>query len=88
MIPDKIYIQSRAIDYWLPRQNIVYTKRLSDTSIEYLRKDALLEWLQKEYETISWYHEKMKHVTGCIGDTDSSGKAEAYKKVIDKLISL
>ena len=43
--PDKIYIQSRAIDYWLLRQNIVYTKRLSDTSIEYLRKDALLEFL-------------------------------------------
>ena len=43
MAPDKIYIQPRTIDD-LPRQNIVYTKRLSDTSIEYIRKDALLEW--------------------------------------------
>jgi hypothetical protein len=38
MIPDKIYIQPRTIDK-LPQQNIVYTKQLSDTSIEYIRKD-------------------------------------------------
>jgi len=50
--PDKIYIQSRAIDYWLLRQNIVYTKRLSDTSIEYLRKDALLDWAKKKNKRI------------------------------------
>ena len=87
MAPDKIYIQPSTIDE-LPRQNIVYTKRLSDTSIEYIRKDALLEWLRNEYETISWYYEKMQHVTGSIGDNSSYGKVEAYKKVIDKIESL
>ena len=87
MAPEKIYIQPSTIDE-LPRQNIVYTKRLSDTSIEYIRKDALLEWLRNEYETISWYYEKMQHVTGSIGDNSSYGKVEAYKKVIDKIESL
>ena len=87
MAPDKIYVAESLIktpygNEWSP------TPYISRENTEYIRKDALLEWLRKEYETISWYHEKMQHVTGCVGNTDSSGKAEAYKKVIDKLISL
>ena len=54
----------------------------------YIRKDALIEWLRKEYETVSWYDEKMRHVTRCVGDTSSSGKAQAYQSVIDKLNSM
>ena len=80
--PDKIYIQPNAHDGWFEGE------KPSDIFEEYIRKDVLMEWLRKEYETISWYHEKMKHVTGCIGDTDSSGKAEAYKEVIEKIESL
>ena len=67
----------------------VYTPSLDDNGgTEYIRKDALIEWLRKEYETVSWYDEKMRHVTRCVGDTSSSGKAQAYKSVIDKLNSM
>ena len=83
MAPDKIYYHKGSL-----RTPYANEHRLNDTDVEYIRKDALLEWLLNEYKTISWYHEKMQHVTGCVGNTDSSGKAEAYKKVIDKLISL
>lgn len=86
MIPDKIYtFQDDGDRYWYKPEEWE-TPPL--TRVEYIRKDALLEWLKNEYETISWYYEKMKHVTGSIGDTSSSGKAEAYKKVIEKIESL
>ena len=48
-MPNKIYIQPSTIDE-LPRQNIVYTKQLSDASIEYIRKDALLKKLNRAIE--------------------------------------
>jgi hypothetical protein len=88
MAPDKIYVRE-----YPDGLNQFWDKKKRDDVVatihhEYIRKDALLEWLQKEYETISWYNEKMQHVTGCVGNTDSSGKAEAYKKVIDKLNSM
>ena len=40
--PEKIYIQPSVIEQ-LPHQNIVYTKPLADNSIEYIRKDSLIE---------------------------------------------
>ena len=79
-VPDKIYLQPSAIDN-LSSQNIVYTKQLSDTSIAYLRKDALLEWAEKQIEVYdahlkdhydtAWWHEKY-----------------AFEQVIDKLNSM
>ena len=83
-IPDKIYIH-RTIHLGLLSASEI---DITGQDEQYIHKNALLEWLRKEYETISWYHEKMKHVTGHVGDTDSSGKAEVYKKVIDKLNSM
>lgn len=80
--PDKIYLNRRHPEpYW-------FNDKQLDSDVEYIRKDALMEWLQKEYETASWYDEKMRHVTGCVGETSSSGKAQAYKSVIDKLNSM
>lgn len=86
--PDKIYIAetpNKLIEIWSdePIESKPYI-----TEHEYIRKDALLEWLRNEYETISWYYEKMQHVTGSVGDNSSYGKVEAYKKVIDKIESL
>lgn len=79
--PDKIYIQPSTIDE-LPRQNIVYTKRLSDTSIEYIRKDVMLEWAKA-----------VKHVYELsLNGRDASkicrSKADAFQMVIDKLNSM
>lgn len=84
-VPDKIYTDNRGVYAELP----IFSQ--ADANVEYIRKDALMEWLRKEYETVSWvsrYDEKMRHVTGCVGDTSSSGKAQAYQAVIDKLNSM
>ena len=80
--PDKIYTDNRGAYAELP----IFSQ--ANANVEYIRKDALIEWLQKEYETVSWYDEKMRHVTGCVGDTSFFGKAEAYQAVIDKLNSI
>ena len=82
-VPDKIYIEQKAVMY-----DMVNTEPCKPDDYEYIRKDALIEWLRKEYETVSWYDEKMRHVTGSVGDTSSSGKAQAYQAVIDKLNSM
>ena len=83
-VPDKICVA--------PHQIFAYDLEIPEVghngAEEYIRKDALIEWLRKEYETASWYDEKMRHVTGCVGDTSSSGKAQAYQAVIDKLNSM
>ena len=84
MSPNKIFIPEN-LD-WPSAAILTFGNKPGD--VEYIRKDALLEWLRKEYETIFFYYEKMKNVTGCVGDTSSSGKAEAYKNVIDKIESL
>lgn len=83
-VPDKICVAPYQIfDYDLEIQEVGH-----NGAEEYIRKDTLIEWLRKEYETVSWYDEKMRHVTGCVGDTSSSGKAQAYQAVIDKLNSM
>ena len=80
--PDKIYLNRiHPEPYWFKDKQL-------DFDLEYISKDALIEWLRKEYETVSWYDEKMRHVTRCVGDTSSSGKAQAYQSVIDKLNSM
>lgn len=84
--PDKIYVARYNGEAFSHSWTI---EPLGDTTAtEYIRKDTLIEWLRKEYETVSWYDEKMRHVTGCVGDTSSSGKAQAYQAVIDKLNSM
>lgn len=88
MAPDKIFLVTPSCASEQDKPFWSEEEWQGAISVEYIRKDALLEWLKKEYETSSWYYEKMKHVTGCIGDTGSSGRAEAYKKVIEKIESL
>ncbi len=93
MIPDKIYVGVGTLSSIQPAEEYAFPgwqeKPYSQIrNEEYISKDALIEWLRKEYETISWYDEKMRHVTGCVGDTSSSGKAQAYQAVIDKLNSM
>lgn len=92
--PDKIYIpyypnydgiDTHLSDDWFDSRDI---DQYVEGWKEYIHKDALIEWLQKEYKIVSWYDEKMRHVTGCVGDTSSSGKAEAYQSVINKLNSM
>lgn len=85
MAPDKIYLPKEEIEERKPWIETTYDPNWDEC---YIHKDTLIEWLRKEYETVSWYDEKMRHVTGCVGDTSSSGKAQAYQAVIDKLNSM
>ena len=41
--PDKIYIEQKAIMY-----DLVFTEPCKKDDIEYIRKDALLEWAEDE----------------------------------------
>lgn len=93
MIPDKIYVGVGTLSSIQPAEEYAFPgwqekPYFQIRNEEFIRKDTLIEWLRKEYKTASWYDEKMRHVTGCVGDTSSSGKAQAYKSVIDKLNSM
>ena len=74
MTPDKIYIDNRGNYVEFP----VFPQ--ADANVEYIRKDTLLEWLQKEYETNKWFYE-----THAKPNELHTGRCEAYKQVIDKL---
>lgn len=80
MAPDKIYIfQDGDIEWYKPEDwEIPPPNR-----VEYIRKDALLEYLQKEYEASKWFYEA--HAKP--GELHI-GKCEAYKQVIEKIKSL
>ena len=78
MAPDKIYIDGFSAFATEPVKN----------GIEYIRKDALMEWMNEKLKTARWYYEKMKHVTGSIGENDTWGKIEAYQEIINEINSL
>lgn len=54
---------------------------------EAAQKD-LLEWARKELVTLSFYYEKMGHVTGSVGRNDTFGMMEECKKFIKHIESL
>ena len=64
MIPDKIYIQ-------MQNGKTITTNRIFATDVEYIRKDALLEWLNQMLEISAQSFEFQRNY--------------AYGKVIDKL---
>ena len=74
--PDKIYVPQYIIEATSVQK---LDKPIVAGSTEYIRKDALLEWLRKKYKTISsyWY-----------GDDFRLGKEDAYNEVIKKIESL
>ena len=69
--PDKIYIQQDMIN------NLILEEKEYADDVEYIRKDALLEWLLKGVEMSEICHSEY-------GDAC----AQAYQAVIDKLNSL
>ena len=75
-IPNKIYVDEDLIFYYSLTDRHV-------GNLEYIRKDALLEWLRKEYEVSKWFYE-----THAKPGELHTGKCEAYKQVIDKIESL
>lgn len=57
--PDKIYIQQDMIN------NLILEKQEFDDDVEYIRKDALLEWARRLKE--KWEEPPMsRHSPGCV----------------------
>ena len=79
--PQKIYLFENPITSE-PDWMWMFTKSC-DEDIEYIRKDTLLEWLKKELEADTRFHETHKKP-----DFLHRGRIEAYKKVINKIESL
>lgn len=83
-IPDKIYLRefkgAGLAQVW---SAIKPTEKTIVASHEYIHKDTLMEWLQKEYDTNKWFYD-----THAKPNNLHIGKCEAYKQVIDKIESL
>jgi len=77
--PDKVYIH-RTIHLGLLSGSEIY---ITGQDEQYIRKDTLLKWLQKEYETNKWFYD-----THAKPNNLHTGRCEAYKQVIDKIESL
>lgn len=77
--PDKLYISRLIYDSWMYR----IPDPDSDTEMEYISKDALIEWLEKRFKD-----ERKKTLVFSGKGTQALGRAEAFKEVIDKIESL
>lgn len=80
MIPDKIYIPQHNIEAGTIQE---LDELIVEGSVEYIRKDALLEWAKEKYNKAYKLHLKR-------GDNYAygQGKMDAYQKLIDKLNSV
>lgn len=79
MAPDKIYIADNIFPTHVDWDGSpINTKRIEFSDIEYIRKDALLEWVKKELESAE------------ITNFDEFGKGEVitWTRVLDKLNSM
>ena len=65
--PDKIYVDTDLIAFH------VMNERLNDVDVEYIRKDALLEWAEKQLK---------------LYDPDYTSGGKVAKALIDKINSL
>ena len=75
--PEKIYLQPSVIEQ-LPYQNIVYTKRLADNSIEYTRTDS--RWMPSA--------EQLNALRVAIGDEQGSDCCDILRSLLKDLKSL
>ena len=89
--PDKIYLHRTTGN---PRLNDKFYSykpakiRDDDKIIEYIHKDALLEWAKEQHDH---FHEREKDEIADGSNPDAiffSGKFDAFKSLIDKLQSL
>lgn len=77
MTPDKIYLQRNTTTEWFEDTHH------PNSDICYIRKDTLMEYLQKAYDTDKWFYDTHKKP-----DELHFGRCEAYRKVIEKIESL
>lgn len=87
--PDKLYIAAQTFPNEIDWEGSpINTTKIENTDVEYIRKDTFLKWLETEIKYLAWYKEKMGHVTGSVGNNETSGKIEECQKFIDKINSL
>lgn len=74
--PDKIYTDNRGVYAELP----IFSQ--TGANVEYIRKDALLEWAEEKYE------EYDRRIVGFPDDGAYWGQRNAFRQIIDKLNSM
>lgn len=81
MAPDKIYVSRNFSEDNSPHGLWYLNKSEHDINVEYIRKDALLEWAEEK-------REQMKIEAGGCSNMAAAGKYLAYSELIDKLNSM
>lgn len=74
--PDKIYVQPNAHDGWFEGN------KPNDNFVEYIRKDALIEWAKEKLENLKGLLDAAPYKEVYVG------KCEVYKELMDKLNSM
>ena len=81
MVLDKIYVEIRHPFGNEFTEMVDFENKGNSEDIEYIRKDALLEWAKEHYD-------RLKFIYNEIPASVVSGKMDAYKEIIDKIESL
>ena len=79
MAPDKIYLKGFSGNISQIWSRIKATETSADVQYEYIRKDALMEWLEGQLEMLKPLLDTDPYKEAYIG------KCEAFKEVINKL---
>lgn len=72
MIPDKIYTNNRGVYAKLP----IFSQ--ADANVEYIRKEALLEWLEQNRNQAQMWFDRYN-------DKEDLSAKQVWEKVIGKL---
>ena len=78
MIPDKIYLPKEELEERKPWIETTYDP---NWDVCYIRKDALLEWVNKRLE-------EFRHIAEISNDVAADGEVDAFEELIDKLNSM
>ncbi len=86
MIPDKIFVGVGTLSSIQPAEEYAFPgwqeKPYSQIrNEEFIRKDALLEWVNKRLE-------EFRHIAEISNDVAADGEVDAFEELIDKLNSM
>lgn len=73
--PEKIYTDNRGVYAELP----IFSQ--ADANVEYIHKDALIEWVNRRLE-------EFRHIAEISNDVAADGEVNAFEELIDKLNSM
>ena len=81
MAPDKIFVEIRHPFGNEFTEMVGFENKGNSEDIEYIRKDALLEWVYKRLE-------EFRYIAEISNDVEADGEVDAFEELIDKLNSM